>query len=255
MLDKFVGKSKIYTHWQWYRTYFHIAIIRYLVLWFALVPAIAKVMENVPEEVSISISQGQAVTLNMQLPFNWQWLWISSLFFVVAYIIYQVFCPIFIKKYSSFSDYKAHYHSPRWVAWISKDLVKDKQELPLFLDRVKTKNYIEELSHEQFLQFGVMENKLPRVEVLGKQSVLLFKSEEKLFSLRMPRLDSEGKLDSEATEEAEQELFWEVFARYSTIGMCARAAILVLLALSLICFSIVLAQNVYAGFCYFIKIF
>ncbi len=247
--------NNVYSHWQWYNEKFNITVFRYLVAWFAIVPAIAKILENVPEQVIFKVNENSSLTINFQLPFTWQYLWAASLFFVIAYILYMIFCPKFIKTYSSFSDYKSHKHAPRWIAWISLDIVKAKSELPKFFERIKTKGYIKELSKSELSNFGIKASDIPLVNVQENQSVLYFEYKSKIYSLGMPILNSDNELDIEQTKEVERELFWEVFGRYSTIRKPVRIVILILLLLSLLSFSFALYENIISGSEYIIKEF
>src|SRR5947209_136126 len=120
MIEDLTGRNKFWTHWQSYRGFFHIAVLRYLVFWFSLVPVFAKFLEKVPREITLNIGS-HSFTLATELPFNWELLWLSSFLFVCAFFVYTFSCPRFVKNYSSYADYKTHMHSPRWIVWEARE--------------------------------------------------------------------------------------------------------------------------------------
>ena len=204
----------------------------------------AKLLSKLPNEISFKPID-KIYTITLELPFNWQLLWISSLLFVIAYILYLIYCPQFIKTYSSFKDYKLHYHSPRWLSWAAKDIVSDKNEIDKFFERLNKKGYLK-LSDDQ------EDKKLPRVDIEEKQSTLYFSYNQKTYSFSMPRLKDKEENEN-LTEIAEREVFWEVFGRFSSSERPIRLLIIGLLYLSGIFFGIVLIQNICGAFQYFIK--
>jgi hypothetical protein len=133
-LKNLAGKTQ--THWQWYKNFFQLAIFKYLITWFAVVPILAKILMGIPEKIEIQTAHFFKIVLHIALPFKWELLWLSSLSFVIAFVLYKIFCPRFITTYSSFSDYKLYDHSPRWIVWESAEVVKNKKELPKFFERL-----------------------------------------------------------------------------------------------------------------------
>lgn len=225
------------THWQWYRDFFNITVLRYLVTWFAIVPIVAKVLLQIPlvinfHEVNIS--------LNLSLPFSWRLLWLSSFFFVLALGLYNLFCPGFIKTYSTYRDYQLYGHSPRWIIWESLKIMNNKNELPKFFSRLSEKGYLSSTQKE-------IEKNVVLVE--KEQTRAFFKYNELSYYLGLPIVE-DGHINKGKTEIAEREIFWEVFGRFSSSRRFVRFLILLCLIISLICFLIVLIQNVIAGFKY-----
>lgn len=255
--------KKTWTHWQWYKSFFSITILRYLVLWFSLVPMLALWLNQIPEgkiylkdikilkdnKISSEGNLEDIVTyfeIDLGLPFSWELLWASSLFFVVALIIYVIFCPSFIKKYPSFKDYKAHYHSPRWIVWEAKKVAVDKSEIPLLFDRLNTKKYLK-------IENQSKPENINKVIVEALQTKLYFKYSNQDYSLGMPILFNKKEIDRENTDNVEREIFWEIFGRYSSSKPFWRGVIILLLFLSLICFSIPVVQNIIKGGNYLIE--
>ena len=145
LVSSITGPDKVWTHWQWYKVFFHIAILRYLVLWFAAVPVLAKLLQKVPHELTIALGD-RVITLAMRLPFTWELLWVCSFTYVIALFLYNIVCPRFVKEYSSYAEYKAHMHSPRWIIWQARELVKDNSELPKLVERLKVKRYLHKVT-------------------------------------------------------------------------------------------------------------
>lgn len=72
--------------WEEYQTFFQLIILRYLVVWFSLVPVIAGLVTQLPNPLPVTISD-VTYKIELALPFYWQLLWISSFFFVIALAI------------------------------------------------------------------------------------------------------------------------------------------------------------------------
>lgn len=266
MIKKFLyaifGEDTSWAHWQWYKKFFNITILKYLVTWFAIVPLFAKLLTKLPPELTFKI-QCKTYTIPLELPFKWEYLWISSLLFVISYILYLAFCPRFIKTYSSFKDYLSHKHSPRWISWIARDLIKmsNDDNIKKFHNRVLVKNYIKKITQQD--QIGLLledknevegepENMLtPNAYIGNKQTTLVYKFNNELYALPMPILDDKNIEDPNATDIAERELFWEVFGRFSSSRRGVRLIIRWLLIASLVLFSIAVYQNIETAFEYF----
>lgn len=245
-MRKFIN-SFLQTHWQWYRNYFKVTYFRYLVPWFAVVPVIANLIIDFPEKLEFQTFTGTEIIIPLELPFTWELLWLSSLFFVIAFAIYKVFCPNFITKYYNFEKYLDENHSPRWIVWESKEIVKNDIDLSKFVKRLLEKKYLSEIDEKEIKEIH------PIVKEL--QTVLEFNYKEKTYSLAMPILDSNNNNDESNTIIAEKEIFWEVFGRFATSRYFARVSIIVCLILSFGFFLIVLFQNIIKGLLYTAKVF
>jgi hypothetical protein len=228
--------KKVEAHWQWQKGFFGAIVLRYLVTWFAIVPIIAKMFDS----LHFHISSGKEINFdfqsNVQLPFSLEMLWLSSLFFVVALLIYQIACPSFIKKYSSFGDYKKHLHSPRWIIHESLDILNNANQLPKLFERMSTKEYLKPIEE------SIDEN---RVEVEKHQTVAYFKYKSKSYSIGLPVLKSDMSVDQAGTELAELELFWEIFGRFSSSRSPWRQTIVILLIISGALFLYTLFEHIY----------
>jgi len=261
-MKKYLKKPN--THWQGYKNLFQITVLRYLVTWFAVVPIFASIFKELPGKFKVDILHSHfEYTFDLSLPFSWKILWLSSFFFVIAFALYRILCPYFIRKYNSYSDYLEMKHDPRWIVWESKNIFKNKMDIDKFFSRIHTKRYIDEITNSVYeekkkahINYATKDSEIFNdygVIVEERQTVLYFIYNEKAYSLGMPRLSNESTIDSKETEIVEKGLFWEVFGRYSASKSWARFIILILLSLSGILFVIVLLQNVIKGLTYLIS--
>ena len=92
-------------HWQFFKDFFKIAFMRYLLFWFAIVPVFVKLLSGLPEKLRIP---GTEHFLSLSLPFTWWLLWLASLCYFIAFVLFHAFCPQFIKRYPSYTEYKIH---------------------------------------------------------------------------------------------------------------------------------------------------
>ncbi|MCL5247755.1 hypothetical protein M4I21_18245 [Cellulophaga sp. 20_2_10] len=233
-------------NWQWFRDFFNITIFKYFVTWFALVPIFAKLTEELPEKIKLQLNPEESYTITLLLPFKWEILWVSSLSFVIAYILYIIFSPTFVKRYFSLKDYKGFEHSPRWIVWESQKLTQSKSvDLDKFTKRMVEKNYISKIDNSEDF-----ENK--KVLVTKEQTYLMFEYKEENYKFSMPIL-TDGKEDKNLTEIAVREIFWEIFARFSDSKIVIRFIIQFLLLTSLVTFAIPFCCSIYSGLQYFLK--
>jgi hypothetical protein len=225
--------------WETYKNFYQITVFRYLTMWFSIVPILAGVLSQLPEYIPINIS-GTIYNLKLELPFNWLFLWASSFFFLISFVVYLMRCPVFIKQYNKFSDYSSYGHDKRWVSWLAKDLVEEGSELPKFISRLNSKQYLTRHSSD----FVIPPN---NPEVGTEQTIYYMRVDGKIYSLGMPRLG-----EGEADKDAERAIFWEIFGRYSNSRKWARTCIRFFLFLSLLSFIAVFVQHVFSGLVYLV---
>jgi len=235
--------------WEEYRDFFQLWFIRYFIAWFSLVPLIYQVLSDLPDRIEISLEWTKRavpgivfdpptpLVLNLTLPFTWQLLWMASLLFFAAFLIYQLKCPMFVKKYNKYSDYLSYGHDPRHLAWEVSylfehpDVEKDK-----FVDRLEIKKYIART--DQIFDTN-------KVEIRQNTTSFYFYHNGVPYEFSAPvRHDA----PAEIKDEAARGVFWEIFGRYSALDKAWRATIQSLLVSCWTIVAIVLAQYVWAGF-------
>jgi hypothetical protein len=232
-------------HWQFFKDFFQIAFLRYLLFWFAIVPIFVKLLSGLPEKFQIP---GTEHFLSLTLPFTWWLLWLASLFYFIAFVLFHVFCPQFIKRYPSYTEYKNHGHSPRWVIWEffyavdgpkspSNFVVKIWQKIYFYLSpiseadklfqRVITKKYAEETTENSSVN--------PLVE--KQQTTAFFKSDGKTYKISC-------NPDSADIAVKENEIFWEVFGHFAKQGSAIRSLISILIGGTILLLLVVLVQHI-----------
>jgi hypothetical protein len=242
MSDSLYNWDKHVIHWQNYRKFFNIHIFRYLVLWFSVVPVLVKVLNSIITFLSVKLHYSP-LQHELQLPISWELLWLSSFFFVIAFLVYLLRCPRFVREYDSYSVYKEFGHSPRWLVWLSKDLVESQRSsVGKFVERLIEKKYLVELKE-------LRDTDETCIEVRRLQTQLVFDYLGRSYILAMPLLRND-EIDTHATTVADQEIFWEIYGRYASSRLRSRQGILVFLSLAAVFFSIVLVQNIAAGLTY-----
>ena len=231
--------------WRWenFKSFFDLIILKYLVVWFSIVPMIAVIVTQLPEPLVVITSKG-AAEIELKLPFHWQILWLSSFFFILAFALYKYYCPSFISTYNSYSDYLKRSHDYRWLAWESFRMwsVVDENAKEKFVKVLTKKNLIVEAGsiHNSFLE-------LPQIE--ANQTAAYLEHKDTIYRLALP--SEEIKENNKAKLEYEQTtLFWEVFGRLSGANNTVRKIILILLIMSLILFIVSLLQHLYTGLVY-----
>lgn len=220
--------------WEEYQTFFQLIILRYLVVWFSLVPVLAGLVSQLPDPLPITLL-GVTHEIELTLPFSWQLLWVSSLFFVLALALYKAFCPKFVQKYSDFSSYSQYEHHPRWLSWEAHGLLKiaNIKEKIKFRDRLLQKKYIVELGD------NIAMDLCDEPSVQEKQTEISFRVDDKSYKLGMPIIDGDCH--------SERDVFYEIFGRYSESRWHVRLIIKMFLIVSFILFVVTLVQHIYEG--------
>lgn len=241
----FLKKAVDSYRWEEFRDFFQIHFLRYLVIWFSIVPVLGYILQELPDSISFKI-QNQDITLNLGLPFHWQMLWASSLFFVIALTIYLFRCPRFIKKYHSYRHYREYEHDGRWI---TREAARFLQKAPTerrrkFIERLVTKSYISQLATKP------KDQQLYIAKVEEKQTSITLEVDKKYYLLKTPILVEAQDGDTQEEEGAEAGIFWEVYALESDSRRGHRATILLLLFFSFVLFMLVLLQHIWAGAAY-----
>ncbi|EKO3375811.1 hypothetical protein KW505_07100 [Vibrio fluvialis] len=233
--------------WEQYRIFFNLIILRYLVLWFAIVPILGGLFSKIKNPITFIDSVGKQHELNLALPFSWQLLWLSSLFFVLSLFIYYIRCPNFVRKYHNFSYYKEYFHDYRWLVWEAEKLVKSikNEQMDKFIDRLHEKKEIMiSISEDEFN--GINNENNAKVSVEKTCTSLTFSHKNKYFKLSLPRHES-----NEDNLMEQVGVFYEIYGRFSSSRHLSRFFILILLSFSGLLFAYVFCQHIFHGGEYF----
>lgn len=231
-MSKLFGEDKFQTHWQWYKKFFGEAIFKFFVSFISLLPIIAKVFQGNPNIV---------IETTLKPLFSWGLLWFAAVSYLISYLLYSIFCPGFIKTYNNYKEYKEYQHSPRWLVWLFQSCIKDKSQIQKLIERLDEKKYLVKTPNSPN-PTGANQNSIP---IVGeKQTVLTFYWNSNKYELGMPRLDNAGNFDKSATEVAEQEIFWEIFGRFSSTNKIALFTVSLFFSISVLLFSIVVIEYI-----------
>jgi hypothetical protein len=195
MIEQFLNET---SHWQFLNAHFKPSLTRFFLSWFALAPVFVKTVEGLPDSFVFSALDNN-FSLSLTLPFSWKMLWWASFFYAVAFVLYALWCPGFIKRYPSYSAYTDRGHSPRWLvwevfrAWSSLSCEGRKK----IFERLVAKDYAK-VEETLLLPFAK-----PCVSKNGTEWA--FTHNEKTFVLR---------IDESLCERRQKDLFWEILARY-----------------------------------------
>ncbi len=73
--------------------------------WFFLVPIAAKALSKIENTLDFYI-YGQYLEIFFELPFSWIVFYFSAVAFSIASLIYQKYCPLMVREYNDYDDYK-----------------------------------------------------------------------------------------------------------------------------------------------------
>ena len=226
------------THWQWLSGLFSVAILRYFVVWFSIVPVFLSLFRAIPGKIEINF--GKAVLeITPQLPFGWYLLWLSSLCYTAALFIYALRCPEFIKKYPNFGVYSSYGHSPRWLVWAAYEVANEG-------GRAWNK-LAEKLVLKGFASVAPGRPEVGGRPVVDRASTsYYFHWNGQNYVVAMPP-PTGCCANPPVVAEAEREFFWEVFGAKSGGRSISRLIILLLLGVSAVLFLITLFQHICAA--------
>lgn len=227
-------------HWQWYKDFFSLNYIRYFATWFAAAPIFANIFGIAGTNTPICISE-KCISIQMDLPFSWWILWIGSVAFVIAFGLYHSFCPPFIKRYSSYSDYLAASHSPRYAAWEAKYLVEDALSNPKSYD---LKKFVDRMSTKEFISVEGKGPTKPEIIVEEHQTVLRFSFQNSFYKLGMPPVTPTTVLQEKQNEKAVYEVVWEIFGRRASSFKKIRFTITYLIRIAWLTVILTIGQNI-----------
>ena len=90
-------------------------VLRASFIFLFLVPILAKLFVNLPEEITVPILN-KTIVVPMALPFSWFLLFVSAIFASIGNLLYAAFCPNLIRD---FRDYQAFDESKSCLLYTS----------------------------------------------------------------------------------------------------------------------------------------
>jgi hypothetical protein len=216
-------------HWQFMRPFFSLTVAKLFITWFAVVPVAAHLLSKVPDTVKLPQSCNWTIELGpisrsddltgatpqnwanaqshctflefpIALPFNWQLLWFASLLFFMAFAIYSIACPGFIKRYPDYTAYLSNGHAVRWIVWEFHYMETPHRVRNAVEDRLITKNYAQPTS----------ESPTSEPKVTAESTYVVFQHNNQNYRFGSPAEDVDGQQRA-----WEQDVFWEVFGGWT----------------------------------------
>ncbi|SIO07309.1 hypothetical protein [Algoriphagus halophilus] len=161
------------------------------------------------------------IQLPFQLPLTLWLSWISAILYLIALIIYRVYCPKFVQEYRDFGQFSKRKHSHRWIVWeFYYNIIK--YETWELLRESFDKNISIEAEGEEGKEYFTSKAKnnetidigIPKVK--GRNVLLPFKLEDnKIYLLKISE-------DDIKLNEKEKELFWILYTSLTKQNNTAR---------------------------------
>jgi hypothetical protein len=195
---------KVGDRWQNLHGFFQVSGARFFIAWFALTPAVSKIIEQLPEPLIIMSSQ-TPISISLTLPFNWMVLWFASFSYALAFVLFHLRCPQFIRKYPNFTEYEKHGHSPRWLVAEAEMAWHELSPMPKinFAKRLSDKGFAKKISDTS--NFDTSRD-ATKSTILEEHTEWKFLYNEDWFQLAV-----NASLDISKVKD----LFWEIFGRHS----------------------------------------
>lgn len=203
-------------------------VVRSFVTWFAVAPIFVRLFGDVKSPIVFHVG-ATAHAVNISLPFSWWILWAASFLYVCAYVLFSYFCPPFIKRYQSYSDYQAIGHSPRYLAHQLSRAFQSTSDKAQLIRRLRIKSF----SKPTNCVLPPEQN--PSVEEDGTK-----------FFFSHDGQSLEVTVTSNETDTQQRELFWEIFEPFANSYLNVRIVIRILLVVSFSLVVTVTAQQIYS---------
>lgn len=251
-------------HWQFMRPFFSLTVAKLFITWFAVVPVAAHLLSKVPDTVKIPQNCTWTVELGpisrpdestrsppqnwanaqshctflefpIELPFNWQLLWFASFLFFLAFAIYSIACPRFIKRYPDYAAYLLVGHSIRWIVW----------EFYYMDTPHRVRNSVEERLITKAHAQPTDEAPTAKPIVTAESTYFVFQHGTKQYCLSSPI----GQIDG-SQRAWEQDVFWEVFEGWTKSRLLFASTIRWLVFLAGAITAYIVCQNILAAAVY-----
>lgn len=110
-------------------------------IYLLVIPIIAKLTENIttPLRVRLGID---IYDVDINMPFSWYLFFFGALLIYIGTLLYNIFCPSFIKRFSNFGDFKTEGETDFLLFELGESYIKDDE---LFLKLKNTEPFISDL--------------------------------------------------------------------------------------------------------------
>lgn len=222
-------------HWQRLTPYFSSAVIKSFATWFAVAPIFVRIFGKIESPLIFTVGT-KTYGIDFSLPFSWWVLWFGSILYIMSYIIYMYYCPVFVKRYPRYADFESANHSPRYLVKELSTAFNATSNQDQLVSRLQTKKFAVEIDSVPDT------TDIPSVETRG--TVFYFEHSGKSY---------EVCIASDAPNERQRELFWEIFEPFADSHPPARITTKALLLIAYALVAFVTAQQIYTVFRFLIN--
>jgi hypothetical protein len=217
-------------HWQFLHPWFRPIWLKLLIPWFAIIPLLLTILRDVPEVIQVDMAGG--FQFDFRLPFKWWLLWGASFAYVLAFAVFAVSCPRFIRQYPTYRQYEAVGHSPRWMAWELNYAIRRKT----LSTEAKTDLFKRLVEKKLAIRVATIPDSNPAVSERGTAYYFEFQGQAYEF------LGSEIAANASIVD---REVFWELLARMASSRTTQRMTIWYLLYAAATLLAIAIGQNIW----------
>ncbi|WP_148300003.1 hypothetical protein [Acetobacter papayae] len=95
--------------WEFLNRIFTIEYFRFFLFGFTVTPIFVNFIDLINKKScglsGVSANNICIISSGLSLPFSWEAMWIASIIYLIAYVVYLLFCPPFIRKYKNIENY------------------------------------------------------------------------------------------------------------------------------------------------------
>lgn len=125
-MDELLTTLSRFTSWDRLRRLPANKIIASSYIWIVIVPVVAKIFSRVQETIVIGLNENK-IEILLALPFSWKLFFFSALCFTVGNVIFSIFCPYAIKRYSNYDEFIMGGGDFSDLIFLKRDLPIDKK--------------------------------------------------------------------------------------------------------------------------------
>ncbi len=102
--------------WSSLRVFGNSRIVRSSYFWFILIPMISKFFNYCDKDGNRDLFFCKPF-IEIEIPFNWKIAFYGSLFYALATLLYQLFCPHVVKNYQNYSEFSKSGRGIGYLIW------------------------------------------------------------------------------------------------------------------------------------------
>lgn len=138
MKKKFI---KVIPSWQHLSSIGNNKVIKSTYIWIIVIPIIAKFLEKIPDNLIIPFYEN--IEIQLKLPFSWQLLYFSALIFAISTVMFTLFSPPLLSKFSDIPSYiEKGLGKEQLITFLSSWLRKNKTIYDSNGENINTNSYL-----------------------------------------------------------------------------------------------------------------